>query len=174
LRFLPKQGVWTVGYCRVGWIAVPPSRCYNPAVVLLRTLGLMSLLAVQLPALGTPSPALARLFTPLSVPPGTYEVFTSTEGIEALTARLRALDPAPSAGAWAPSRPEAFAAFGQDGLYDRPRLARLFNGKRVTVVRGTLARDGRHVAYTLISPYPDPTLSRIVDGTMVIAFHVPL
>jgi hypothetical protein len=34
-------------------------------------------------------------------------------------------------------------------------------------------REGRRLAYTLVSPYPDATLSRIVEGTMVIEFRVP-
>ena len=123
--------------------------------------------------LGTSDAALTRLFTPLSVPPGTCLVYRSSETIEALSARLRALDLAPASGAWEPSRPEAHGAFGQEGVYDRARLARLFNGRRVTVVRGSLVLNGQRRAYTLVSPYPDPTLSRIVDGTMVIEFLVP-
>jgi hypothetical protein len=123
--------------------------------------------------LGTPDPALTRLFTPLSVPSGTYLVLRSSQTVEALAARLRALDAKPAKGAWEPSRPEANGAFGQEGAYDRARLARLFNGKRVTVVRGSLVQNGQRFAYTLVSPYPDPTLSHIVDGTMVIEFRVP-
>ncbi len=124
-------------------------------------------------ALGTPGPVLTRLFTPRAVPAGTYVVYRSGEPIEALTARLKALDPNPSPGAWEPSRPEAHNAFGTDGVYDRLRLARLFTGKRVTVVRGSLLHGGRRLAYTLISPYPDPSLSTIESGTMVIEFAVP-
>jgi len=123
--------------------------------------------------LGTPNHALTRLFTPLAAPPGTYVVSISTEAIETLAARLREQDPSPSPGAWMPARPEASGAFGQEGLYDRARLARLFNGKRVTVVRGSLVQQGQRLAYTLVSPYPDPTLSHIVEGTMVIEFRVP-
>jgi hypothetical protein len=123
-------------------------------------------------AIGTPDPALTRLFTPRAVPAGTYVVYRSAETIEALTARLKALDPSPSRGAWEPSRPEAHNAFGADGVYDRLRLARLFTGKRVTVVRGSLLHEGHRLAYTLISPYPDPSLSTIESGTMVIEFAV--
>ncbi len=107
------------------------------------------------------------------MPPGTYVVYTSSEPIETLTAKLSALDPTPAPGAWKPSRPEAHVAFGQEGRYDRARLARLFNGTRVSVVRGSLVEDGKRVAYTLVSPFPDATLSRIVEGTMVIEFRVP-
>lgn len=125
------------------------------------------------PDLGRPDPALARLFTPLAAPAGTYTVYRSPSPIEPLAAGLRALDPAPAPGAWEPARPEANTAFGQEGRYDRARLARLFNGKRVTVVRGSLTREGSRVAYTLVSPYPDASLSTIVEGTMTIEFRVP-
>lgn len=145
---------------------------HNPAVGPIPYVVLLLIAAAAVP-LGTPNPALTRLFTPLAVPPGTYVVSTSTETIETLTARLREQAPSPAPGAWVPSRPEAYAAFGQEGLYDRARLARLFNGKRVTVVRGSLTQQGQRLAYTLVSPYPDHTLSQIVEGTMVIEFRVP-
>jgi hypothetical protein len=123
--------------------------------------------------LGQFDASLTRLFTPLAAPPGTYAVFRSEKSITELTERLRSQDPAPAPGAWEPTRPEVHDAFGRAGYYDRFKLAELFGGKRLTVVRGTLTRDGRHVAYTLISPYPDPTLSRIEPGTMTIVFNVP-
>ena len=41
------------------------------------------------------------------------------------------------------------------------------------VARGSLVRDSRRLAYTLISPYPDATLTRLEPGTLVIVFHVP-
>ena len=147
---------------------------YNPAVGQIPQLVVFGLIATAAAApLGTPDPALTRLFTPLAAPPGTYVVYRSTETIETLTKRLRALDPAPAPGAWKPSRPEAHVAFGQEGSYDRARLARLFNGMRVTVVRGSLLQDGQRVAYTLVSPFPDAALSRIVEATMVIEFKIP-
>ena len=137
----------------------------------------MLLLAVALAATSppgwTPDPALARLFTPLAVPPGTYTVYTTPEAIETLTAQLKAKDKSPSPGAWEPFRPEAHGAFSQEGSYDRGRLARLFNGKRVTVVRGSVVDNGQRLAYTLVSPHPDATLSRIVEATMIIEFRVP-
>ena len=105
------------------------------------------------------------------MPPGTYVVSTSTETIETLTSRLRAQDPSPAPGAWVPVPARSQRRIRQEGLYDRARLARLFNGKRVTVVRGSLLQQGQRLAYTLVSPYPDPTLSPIVEGTMVIEFR---
>ena len=147
---------------------------YNHDVGLTPQVLVLVLAASVAVPLGHTDAALARLFTPLAVPSGTYVVYNSAETIETLTSRLRALDPSPAApGAWQATHPEAHGAFGQEGLYDRARLARLFNGKRVTVVRGSLTREGRRLAYTLVSPYPDATLSRIVEGTMVIEFRVP-
>jgi hypothetical protein len=142
----------------------------------LAVLGLVMLPAVGVglgPDLGRPDEALTRLFTPRAVPAGMYVVYRSARPLEAIAADLRALDLVPAPGAWQPTRPEAHGAFGQEGIYDRARLARLFNGKRVTLVRGSIRRGGRAVAYTLISPYPDPTFSAVLDGTMVIEFHVP-
>jgi len=148
---------------------------YNPAMGQIPQLVVFCLIATAAAGpLGTPDRELTRLFTPLAAPPGTYVVYRSTEPIATLTERLRALDPAPAPGAWKPSRPEAHVAFGQEGSYDRARLARLFNGMRVTVVRGSLLQDGQRVAYTLVSPFPDAALSRIVEATMVIEFKIPL
>ena len=60
-------------------------------------------------------------------------------------------------------------AFGTAGAYDRSKVARLYTGGRVSVVRGPVERGGKVVAaVTLISPYPDPTLSRLEKGTLVI------
>jgi hypothetical protein len=156
-------------------VAVCVHGLYNPRVgQALPILAITAVIFASAPLeLGTRDQALTRLFTPIAVPPGTYVVYTSTETIEVLTARLRERDGSPAPGAWEPTRPEAHGAFGQEGAYDRARLARLFNGKRVTVVRGSFVDSGQRLAYTLVSPYPDATLSRIVSGTMVIEFRVP-
>lgn len=97
---------------------------------------------------------------------------TTARPIEDLTAALKAVDPAPAPGAWALTRLEAHDAFGQAGVYDRFTLAQLFGGRRVTVVRGSLSRGTARDAYTLISPYPDPSLTRLDPGTLVIVLHL--
>ena len=125
------------------------------------------------PRLGVPDAALTRLFTPVSAPPGRYVVYRSDRPIAALAAELKALDPDPAPGAWESQRPEAHDAFGQEGSYDRSRLARLFRGRRVTLVRGSVKEARQRVAYTLISPHPTPSLDAIVDGTMVIRYTLP-
>jgi hypothetical protein len=125
------------------------------------------------PALGAADRALTRLFTPAGAPPGRYVVYRSDRPIAAVAAELKGLDLDGAPGEWEPLRPEAHDAFGQEGPYDRSRLARLFRGRRVTLIRGSLKEDGQRVAYTLISPYPAPTLDDIIDGTMLIRFIVP-
>ena len=127
---------------------------------------------------GTPAPALARLFTPLQAPVGTYTVTVLPEGIQAALARVKtALAPDAAAGnppgSWQVQSLDPLEAFGTAGVYDRSKVARLFTGRRVSVVRGPVERDGKVVAaVTLISPYPDATLSRLEKGTIVIALKV--
>jgi hypothetical protein len=123
--------------------------------------------------LGQPQPELARIFTPLTAPAGAYTVTATNRAIADLAAALKACDAAPAEGAWQVTRLEAHEAFGQAGIYDRLRLAQLFGGKRLDVVRGSLARDDVRDGYTLISPYPDAALTAINPGTLVIVLHLP-
>jgi hypothetical protein len=136
------------------------------------TLGASGLLARQTPDLGRRDRALERQFTPIAAPDGAYVVSTVETSITQVAAELKSLDPAPAPGAWQVTHPEAHEAFGQAGLYDRYQLAELFGGQRLSVVRGSLTAGGYRTAYTLISPYPDGTLSRIVHGTMVIQVRI--
>jgi hypothetical protein len=130
--------------------------------------------AEPLPEVGMYDLALTRLFTPLSTPEGTYRVYRSPQPLGEMAAALSARDPHPAPGAWKVTTLEVQEAFGTIGRYDPFRLAELYGGRRVTVVRGALvADDGRRRAYTLISPRPDETLSTLVPDTMVIVFEVP-
>ncbi len=108
---------------------------------------LWALLSPQMPCeavdLGQPRAELARIFTPLTAPAGTYTVTTTDRAIADLAAALKACDAAPAEGAWQVTRLEAHDAFGQAGIYDRLRLAQLFGGRRLDVVRGSLARRRR-------------------------------
>jgi hypothetical protein len=64
-------------------------------------------------------------------------------------------------------------AFGEAGSYQRTTVARLYGGLKAKVVRIPIEREGRTVAaVTLVSPYPDPTLSRLEPGTMAIVLHL--
>jgi len=137
---------------------------------------LWALLSPQMPCetvdLGLSRPELARIFTPLTAPPGAYTVTTTDRPIADLATALRACDSAPVEGAWQVTRMEAHEAFGQAGIYDRLRLAQLFGGTRLDVVRGSLPHDGVRDGYTLISPYPDASLTAVNPGTLVIVVHV--
>ena len=120
------------------------------------------------------SPAHERLFTPSSAPAGMYEAYEADAPIERMAAALRERDPAPSKGAWQIQKIGPGDAFGAEGSYDRARLAMLVGGRRISVGRGSLhEEDGAVVGYTLLSPYPDPTLSELRGGTLIIRFHVP-
>ena len=102
-------------------------------------------------------PALIPLFTPPHPHLGRYEVCTSNEPIQAVNGgAIEAL--------------EALDAFGAAGTYDRPALARLYGGTRVQVARGWRSAAGRFESITRLSPYPDPSLTRLLPGTMEIRF----
>jgi hypothetical protein len=107
-------------------------------------------------------PSLAALFTPPHPELGRYEVCTTTQPIEEVAAdgtqarrvEIGLLD--------------ALDAFGSAGPYNRAALARLYGGTRVRVARRWQQRDGQFVSETLLSPYPDATLTRLNPGTMTI------
>lgn len=124
------------------------------------------------PDLGVRDAALTRLFTPSSAPPGTYEVYRSPRAIAALAADLRARDPDPVEDAWKVAPLGPADAFGSNGLYDGPRLARLYVGTVPLVARGSLQATEGLLGYTLIAPWPDATLTSLRPGTMVIVVHV--
>jgi len=110
-------------------------------------------------------PLLGALFTPPRPELGRYEVCTTSAGLESAAAdtgtgtqdiRIEAL--------------EALEAFGAAGPYNRAALARLYGGTRVRVVRRWQQRGHEFLSETLLSPYPDATLTRLNSGTMVIRF----
>jgi hypothetical protein len=125
---------------------------------------------------GVPSPALGAVILPRHAPTGAYQLALLDEPIEAARARVRSLL-APGAvidtppGAWTIKDSGPLDAFGDVGIYDRSKLARLFGGKPARLVRAPIERDGRVVAsLTLIAPYPDPQLTRLLPGTLAILF----
>jgi hypothetical protein len=127
---------------------------------------------------GTPAPELAKQFTPLRAPAGAYEVMVLEEGIE--RARERVLTAVHTASAATPSREapavrslDPLQAFGRAGTYNQTTVARLYTGRKANVVRIPVEQHGRTIAaITLISPYPDPTLTHLEEGTMVIVLHL--
>jgi hypothetical protein len=73
------------------------------------------------------------------------------------------------AGAWEAHPAGVLDAFGRSGPYDRLKLARLYAGQSVEIARGPRAAGGRVVeSWSLVSPYPAPSLERIESGTLII------
>lgn len=113
----------------------------------------------------TESPLFRRLFTPRSAPDGTYETFVSPQPIDELLGEI-------GAGVDVQAL-VALEAFGQSGGYNRWKLARLYGAKRARVARFPRLVNGVVVeAWTLISPYPDPSLERLEPGTLLIVLRV--
>jgi hypothetical protein len=109
-------------------------------------------------------PALVGLFTPPRPALGKYEVCTSSQPLEALIAE-RSGD---GTHFGAVEALEALDAFGSGGTYNRFAVTRLYGGMRVRVVHGWRESAGRFESVTVLSPYPDATLTRLNDGTMII------
>ena len=124
------------------------------------------LLVFALPGAAAPAcgPELTDLFAPRRPQLGHYEVCVVDEPLAAVGA-------AGAADGWhyaAVERLEVLDAFGTAGAYDRARMAQLYGGRRVEVRRGWRQRGDEFESVTLLSPYPDTTLSRLNPGTMTI------
>jgi hypothetical protein len=110
-------------------------------------------------------PLLGALFTPPRPELGRYEVCTTSAALESVAAENEAYGQEVRIEAL-----EALDAFGAAGPYNRATLARLYGGTRVRVVRRWKQRGNQFISETLLSPYPDATLTRLNSGTMVIRF----
>jgi hypothetical protein len=126
--------------------------------------------AVSLPQFGDADAETTRLFTPAAAPRGVYTAHGLSEPIGAVAARLRSMAGLPEG--WAVESLAPIDAFGSDTPYDRARLARLYGASRPRVARGALPLDGCRAAVTLVSPYPDVTLSTLEPGTLAIVYRV--
>jgi hypothetical protein len=105
----------------------------------------------------TCDPAFARLFTPAQPRVGRYEVCPIPQPLTTLAEpgwRIEAATP--------------LDAFGAAGSYNRAALSRLYGGRRVDVAHGWRRAGREFESLTLISPYPDPALSRLEPGTLII------
>ena len=116
-------------------------------------------------------PALTALFTPLHPRVGRYEVCTTPDPIERVVAEWAdpTLDGIPHTYGRIETL-EPLEALGGAGAYDRFAIARLYVGRRVQVARGWHQYEDRFESVTLLSPYPDSSLTRLNGGTMVIRF----
>jgi hypothetical protein len=121
------------------------------------------------------NPSFSALFTPPRPTLGHYEVCTTPQPIETVAVAGSGGRP----GAWTDAHYSGvdavspLDAFGAAGGYDRSMLARLYSGTRARVVRGWEQDGGRFRSITLVSPYPDPTLTRLEPGTLAIVLTLP-
>jgi hypothetical protein len=114
------------------------------------------------------NPALAELFVPAHPQLGRYDVCEQAESIDALVAAgrpeglrygtIEAADP--------------LDALGGAGSYDRSRVARLYGATRPKLARGWRRVGHQFESITLVSPYPDASLERLVPGTLVIRWII--
>lgn len=121
------------------------------------------------------APEFLPLFAPAGPRSTAYTMRVSEAGLEAVLGQLeggQGLLHTP--GAWDVRELAAADAFGTAGAYDRSKVARLYGGGRARVSRGARTENGRAVeSWTLISPYPDPTLQRLERGTLLVVLRLP-
>ena len=112
-------------------------------------------------------PALTALFTPSRPVLGRYEICTTAEPLGRVAANM------PGGPRFGPSDMlEPLDAFGAGGPYNRAALVRLYGGTRVRVVRGWVDHGDRFESVTLLSPYPNATLTLLEPGTMIITWSL--
>ena len=135
----------------------------------------MLVLLVPLGPTWREAPDYIPLFAPRRTHTDAYRTYVSPLDLDSV---LRGLDDQPSLlrppGSWQPRTLVPLDAFGQTGGYDRWKLARLYGATRPRVARGPKALNGGTIeSWTLISPYPDPSLQRLEAGTLLIVLQVP-
>jgi hypothetical protein len=121
------------------------------------------------------APEYLPLFAPAGSRREAYRAFVSPLGLDAVLLRLQA-EPGRLAppGAWEARAQVPFDAFGQTGRYDRWKLARVYGSRRPLVARGPWGTNGQVTeTWTLISPYPDPSLTRLESGTLLLILRLP-
>jgi hypothetical protein len=113
-------------------------------------------------------PELTPLFTPLHPQLGRYEVCVDAASLDeaGAAARRDGFHLAPV------EELEPLDAFGASGTYDRSALVRLYGGGRVKVIRGWRQNADAFESVTLISPYPDVSMTRLETGTLLIRWKL--
>ena len=109
------------------------------------------------PAVVSCDAALAALYAPPHPQLGRYEVCVTAAPLE------RVADPA-----WPLEQESPLDVLGSAGTYKRAAVARLYGARRPTVARGWIRRSAELQSVTLISPFPDRTLTRLEPGTLII------
>jgi hypothetical protein len=155
-----------------------PRRIYRTAVALALLAGGVGTLAARddtPPAGLRPAPEFLDLFAP-RLHRDAYRAFVSALPVEELLRRLTddpQLQHPP--GSWTTVQAAPADAFGDAGSFHRFRLVRLYGSTPARVARGPrVADDGRTLgAWTLVSPYPDPSLMRLERGTLILVVRAP-
>jgi hypothetical protein len=120
----------------------------------------------------------APRFLPLFAPRAhreDYRAFVSPQSLDRVLVELTnapQLQHAP--GSWTAVASAPTDAFGEAGTYDRFRLLRLYGATRTRVAHGPrVGPDGQVIeAWTLVSPYPSPDLSRLEPGTLLLVLRI--
>jgi hypothetical protein len=139
---------------------------------------LSAALAAQTGTPGAPwreEPGYLPLLAPAGERSAAYRAYTSPLDLEATLRQLESdTTLARGPGAWQAQSMLPADAFGQAGRYDRTAMARVYGARQPRVARGPRMDNGRLLeSWTLISPYPDETLSRLEAGTLLIVLRVP-
>ena len=136
--------------------------------------GLTMAAAVAAADIWREAPEYLSLFAP-ALHREAYVADVSSLDLDTVLARL-ADDPtlARTPGAWVARSQAAVDAFGQSGAYDRWKLSRLYGSRQPRVARGARMNNGRVAeSWTLISPYPDPSLKELRPGTLLLVVRLP-
>jgi hypothetical protein len=110
-------------------------------------------------------PVLTRLFTPAHPRLGRYEVCATPRPLADVAPRGWTIDAVGALEAFGGSN-----VFGGVGGLDRSALARLYGGRSANVARGWLQDAGRFESVTLVSPYPNVSLTALEPGTLIVRF----
>ena len=112
--------------------------------------------------------AMAAALTPPRPIGGRYEVCTTPASIDDVLA-----DAGPQGPHYGPMEAvDPLDALGDAGPYDRLALARLYGSRRANVAHGWMRENGGLVSITLMSPYPNRTLTSLMSGTLVVRYVV--
>jgi hypothetical protein len=128
--------------------------------------------APPLPGLA-PAPAHARLFAP-PFARERHDAWSTDRSIDEVARACRARWPSAARGSWQVAIVPPLEAVDAAAPVSRWRLARVYRGRRVRLARGPVVAAGVVVAsLTLLSPYPDAQLRRLLPGTLVIRTWIP-
>lgn len=123
-----------------------------------------------------PSAQACAQYTRLFAPPARVRAFRfscTRESIQVVSEFYRRNWPSPEPRSWTIERLAAADAFDRAALFNRSQLARLYGGLQPRVARGPVTRDGRVVEVVmLLSPYPEPDLSALNAGTLIMTVQL--